>query len=174
MLTRKYRDRSEYHPDQKDGIRNIFENADDDQPIHTDFGPGFFESYSALGDFPYIHGLNFNLSLAQETSAVIAACKSIDPNNLHLYELGNEINMDPTRYRPEGYDMEDYIQEWNHKTSKLEAAYKKECGGSFPGFMAPTFILPSFELDIEDWTIEGIFAHGYDKRNLTGEICAHQ
>lgn len=169
------RDSSEYIPSMKGSIQNIFTNPDDDQPAHTNYGPGFYESYTALGDFPFIHGLNFNLSLAQETSAAVEACRTIGSNNLHLYELGNEINMEPSRYRPMNYSVDDYIREWNHKTTALQEAYDKACPGSFPGFMAPSFILPYFDNDdITNWEIEEIFNRGYDRRNLTREISAHQ
>lgn len=158
----------------KESVQNTFENPDDDQPIYTSYGPSFFESYNALGDFPYIHGLNFNLSLEQETSAATEACRVIG-SNLHLLELGNEINMDPARYRPKGYSLDDYIREWNQRTTALEAAYRKACPGSFIGFMAPSFILPLFHIeDKMDWEMVEMFQEGYDEKNLTREISAHQ
>ena len=170
-----YRDRSEYIPSMKESVQNIFANPDDDQPVHTNYGPAYFESYTALGDYPFIQGLNFNMSLEQETSAAMEACHEIGSNNLHLYELGNEINMDPSRYRSKNYSVDDYIREWNHKTTALQEAYAKACPGSFPGFMAPSFILPYFADDeILDWKIEEMYKNGYDRDNLTREISVHQ
>lgn len=159
----------------QESVQNIFASPDDDQPEHTNYGPAFFESYTALGDYPFIHGLNFNMSLAQETSAAMEACRAIKSSDLHLYELGNEINMDPSRYRSKDYSVDDYVQEWNSKTTALRDAYEKNCPGSFPGFMAPSFILPYFNSDgILNWSMEEMYKNGYDKENLTREISAHQ
>ncbi|OQE04651.1 hypothetical protein PENVUL_c031G10233 [Penicillium vulpinum] len=68
------------------------------------------------------------------------ACKTIGPN-LHLLELGNEFNISPIMYRSTNYTMQDYVNEWNTKTASVRDAVHKACGGSFPGLMAPSFIL---------------------------------
>lgn len=169
------RDRAEYIPTMQKSIQNIFTSPDDDQPVHTNYGPAYFESYAALGDYPFIHGLNFNLSLAQETSAVLEACRTVRNGNF-LYELGNEINMEPARYRSKDYSMQDYVHEWNDKTAALRQAYEENCPGSSEfGLMAPSFILPYFHSDdINHWSMEEMYSNGYDPETLTREISAHQ
>lgn len=173
MKYTKKRDHSTYVPHQKQNAQLIFENADDDQPIMTNYGPSFFESYEVLGDFPYIHGLDFNYNISQVQSAAIAAGKGIG-SNLHLFELGNEINYNPYRYRPANYTLDDYLHEWNYKSQAIEAAYHKFCDGSFPGFMAPSFLKVLFYTPNTTWSMEELFARGYDPKNLTGEISTHK
>lgn len=167
------RDNSIYFPDQKDSIELVFTHPTDDQPSQINYGPGFFESYQALGDMQYIHGLNMkqNSSIQQLTDAAVVACRSMG-GNLDSFELGNEINMEAPKYRPANYTLQSYVNEWNYKTAAIKAAYKKACPGAFPGFMAPSFVI----LDIikSNWTAEALFQLGYDPKNLTKDLSFHK
>ncbi|KAJ5186261.1 hypothetical protein N7449_011025 [Penicillium cf. viridicatum] len=53
-----------------------------------------------------------------------------------------------------------------------DSATEKACHGSFPGFMAPSFVLLDF-IDSMTWTAEDLPNLGYDKDDLTKELCFH-
>ncbi|KAJ5365473.1 hypothetical protein N7517_008359 [Penicillium concentricum] len=134
-------DHSTYVSDQKESIHLIYKDPSDDQPERVTYGPGFFESYHTLGNIQYIHGLNLNESDPTHLGAATTqACKSIG-SKLHLLELGNEFNLSPIMYRSPNYTIEDYVREWNAKSAYVRVTVQKACGGSFPGFMAPSFLL---------------------------------
>ncbi|KAK4867853.1 hypothetical protein LT330_007512 [Penicillium expansum] len=99
------------------------------------------------------------------------ACTSIGPQ-LHLFELGNEFNFAPGTYRPTNYSLLDYVEEWNSKSVIVKSAVQKACPGPFPGFMAPSFVLLDF-IDDTTWTAEDLYNLGYDKDDLTKELCFH-
>lgn len=92
--------------------------------------------------------------------------------------------MDPGKYLPKNYSLDDYVYEWNAKSAALEKAVQDACPGPFPGFMSPTFIKlspevmatssHSYELIPTNWSLVDLFAHGYDKKNLTKEISVHK
>lgn len=100
------------------------------------------------------------------------ACTSIGPQ-LHLFELGNEFNFAPGTYRPTNYSLLDYVEEWNSKSVIVKSAVQKACPGPFPGFMAPSFVLLDF-IDDTTWTAEDLYNLGYDKDDLTKELCFHK
>ncbi|KAJ5131926.1 hypothetical protein N7448_006084 [Penicillium atrosanguineum] len=166
-------DKANYFPDQEEGIKLIFEKPTDDQPDQINYGPAFFESYHTLGNIHFFHGLNMNQnsSMAQLTEAAVVACQSIGPQ-LELYELGNEWNYASENYRSGNYSELDYVQEWNRKTSLVQAAVQKACPGLIPGFMAPSFILMD-ETDSSGWTAEELYKLGYDPKFLTRELSFH-
>ncbi|KAJ5370389.1 uncharacterized protein N7496_006481 [Penicillium cataractarum] len=165
-------DNSIYYPDQNDSIELVFTNPTDDQPSQINYGPGFFESYQALGDMQYIHGLNMkqNSSIQQLTNAAVEACRSMG-TNLDSFELGNEINMEAPEYRPANYTLQSYSNEWNYKTAAIKTAYEKACPGAFPGFMAPSFVFS--DIVKNNWTAEELFQLGYDSKNLTKDLSFH-
>ncbi|KAJ5086472.1 hypothetical protein NUU61_007779 [Penicillium alfredii] len=167
-------DHSDYFPNQKENVKLIYEKPTDDQPIQINYGPGYFESYHTLGDIQFLHGLNMNQnkSVQQLESAATKACTSIGPQ-LHLFELGNEWNFAPGKYRPANYSLLDYSCEWNRKAAVVKAAVQKACPGPFPGFMAPSFVLLDLALSKTTWTAEGLFHLGYDEKNLTKELSFH-
>lgn len=167
------RDNAIYYPDQKDSIELIFTHPTDDQPSQINYGPAFFESYEALGDMKYIHGLNMkqNSSIQQLTDAAVEACRSMG-TKLDSYELGNEINMEAPEYRPANYTLQSYADEWNYKTAAIKAAVEEACHSAFPGFMAPSFVI--MDLVKNNWTAEDLFQLGYDPKNLTKELSFHK
>ncbi|CAI7634346.1 unnamed protein product [Penicillium bialowiezense] len=166
-------DHATYYPDQKDNIQLIYQNPGDDQPIQINYGPAFFESYHTLGEIKYLHGLNMNqnTSTKQLEIATVDACKAIG-SQLHLFELGNEFNFAPGKYRAANYSLIDYANEWNTKSDVVKSAAEKACPGSFPGFMAPSLVLLDFIVNTT-WTAEGLYKLGYDRHNLTRELCFH-
>lgn len=121
-----------------------------------------------------MHGLNQNQnrSIRQLQDAAVEACTAIGPQ-LHLFELGNEWNFASDGYRSANYSMLDYVHEWNHKSSVIKEAVQKACPGSFPGFMAPSFILMDF-IKGNGWSAEGLYSLGYDEKNLTKELSFHK
>lgn len=92
--------------------------------------------------------------------------------------------MESESYRSANYSLQDYIHEWNHKTAAIKTAVQKACPERFSGFMAPSFIALSPEVletsshsgDVipSKWTVEELFASGYDDRNLTRNISIHK
>lgn len=167
------RDHSYYDPDQEENIKLIFANPDDDQPETVYYGPAFFESYATLGPVRFFHGLNMNQnsSIQRLQEAAVEACTTIGPQ-LELFELGNEWNFAPGRYRAANYSMLDYVHEWNKKAAAVTHAVQKSCPGRFPGFMAPSFAPPEFTET--DWAGEDVFKLGYDPHNLTKELSFHK
>lgn len=168
------RDHSTYYPEQEDNIQLIYQNPGDDQPIQINYGPGFFESYHTLGEIKYLHGLNMNqnTSTKQLEISTMDACTAIG-SQLHLLELGNEFNFAPGKYRAANYSLLDYANEWNSKADIVKAAAEKACPGSFPGFMAPSLVLLDLIVNTT-WTAEELYTLGYDKHNLTRELCFHK
>ncbi|KGO60703.1 Glycoside hydrolase, superfamily [Penicillium expansum] len=166
-------DHATYFPDQEENVQLIYQNPTDDQPIQINYGPTFFESYHTLGDIRYLHGLNMaqNKSTQLLELSAAEACTSIGPQ-LHLFELGNEFNFAPGTYRPTNYSLLDYVEEWNSKSVIVKSAVQKACPGPFPGFMAPSFVLLDF-IDDTTWTAEDLYNLGYDKDDLTKELCFH-
>ncbi|KAF4770442.1 hypothetical protein HAV15_013029 [Penicillium sp. str.  len=144
------RDHATYFPDQEENVKLFYQNPTDDQPIQINYGPTFFESYHTLGDIKFLHGLNMNQnsSIQQLQDSATEACTSIG-HQLHLFEL-----------------------EWNSKSAIVKSAVQKACTGSFPGFMAPSFVLLDF-IDDTTWTAEDLYNLGYDKDDLTKELCFH-
>lgn len=173
LILSNLRDNAIYFPDQTDSIDLVFTHPTDDQPSQINYGPGFFESYHALGNMKYIHGLNMkqNSSTQQLTDEAVEACRTMGAN-LDSYELGNEINMEAPNYRPANYTLQSYVNEWNYKTAAIKAAVEKACPGAFPGFMSPSFVI----LDIvkSNWTAEAMFQLGYDPKNLTKDLSFHK
>ncbi|KAJ5419531.1 uncharacterized protein N7487_003081 [Penicillium crustosum] len=166
-------DHATYIPDQEENVKLFYQNPTDDQPIQINYGPTFFESYHTLGDIKFLHGLNMNQnsSIQQLQDSAAKACTSIGPQ-LHLFELGNEFNFAPGKYRAANYSLLDYVEEWNFKSAIVKSAVQKACPGSFPGFMAPSFVLLDF-IDETTWTAEDLYNLGYDKDDLTKELCFH-
>ncbi|KAJ5653850.1 hypothetical protein N7490_000853 [Penicillium lividum] len=166
-------DKSNYFPDQEEGIKLIFQKATDDQPYQINYGPAFFESYHTLGNINFFHGLNMNQnsSMEQLAEAAVVACQSIGPQ-LELFELGNEWNYAAKNYRPGNYSELDYTQEWNRKSAFVHVAVKKACPGLSPGFMAPSFVLLD-DTDSSGWTAEELYNLGYDPNDLTRELSFH-
>lgn len=121
----------------------------------------------------YIHGLNMkqNSSIQQLTDAAVIACRSLGAS-LDSFELGNEINMEASKYRPANYTLQSYVDEWNYKTAAIEAAVEKGCPGTVLGFMSPSFVI----LDIikSSWNAEALFQLGYDPKNLTKDLSYHK
>lgn len=115
--------------------------------------------------------MNQNHSTRELQDAAVEACTSIGPQ-LELFELGNEWNFAPGKYRPANYSMLDYVHEWNNKSAAIEAAVQRSCPGLFPGFMAPSFVLLSF-ID-NTWSAEELFRLGYDPKDLTRELSFHK
>ncbi|KAJ5951122.1 uncharacterized protein N7479_009535 [Penicillium vulpinum] len=166
-------DHAIYFPDQEENVKLFYRNPTDDQPIQINYGPTYFESYHTLGKIKYVHGLNMNQNYSTEQLELAAteACTSIGPQ-LHLFELGNEFNFAPGKYRAANYSLLDYAEEWNTKSAIIKSAVQKACPGSFPGFMAPSFVLLDFIVKTS-WTAEELYNLGYDKDNLTKEMCFH-
>ncbi|KAJ5630806.1 uncharacterized protein N7484_010906 [Penicillium longicatenatum] len=164
-------DKSNYYPDQEEGIKLTYANPTDDQPSEIKYGPAFFESYHTLGNVKFSHGLNMNqnASLHQLQLAAVEACTSIGPQ-LDIYELGNEWNFSGDEYRLANYSLLDYVNEWNKKSAFVKAAVQKACPGPFPGFMAPSFV---FVDGMTTWTAEELYNLDYDPHDLTKEISFH-
>lgn len=116
--------------------------------------------------------MNQNSSIQQLQDSATEACTSIGPQ-LHLFELGNEFNFAPGKYRAANYSLLDYVGEWNSKSAIVKSAVQKVCPGSFPGFMAPSLVLLDF-IDDTTWTAEDLYNLGYDKDDLTKELCFHK
>ncbi|KAJ5383068.1 hypothetical protein N7517_000979 [Penicillium concentricum] len=167
-------DHATYFPDQEENVKLIYQNPTDDQPIQINYGPAYFESYHTLGDIKYLHGLNMNQNYSTKQLELEAAeaCTSIGPK-LHLFELGNEFNFAPGKYRAANYSLLDYAEEWNSKSAIVKSAVQKACPGSFPGFMAPSLVLLDF-ITGTSWTAEELYSLGYDEHNLTKELCFHK
>jgi hypothetical protein len=104
--------------------------------------------------------------------AATEACTSIGPK-LHLYELGNEFNFAPGKYRAANYSLLDYVHEWDMKSEIVKKAVQKACPGLFPGFMAPSFVLID-KIVNTTWTAEELYSLGYDTNNLTKELSFHK
>ncbi|KAJ6143039.1 hypothetical protein N7471_002492 [Penicillium samsonianum] len=130
--------------------------------------PTYFESYHTLGQVKYLHGLNTNQNSSTEQLEV-SATEAGTPigRQLHLFELGNEFNFAPGKYRSANYSLLDYVEEWNSKSAIFKSSVQ-----SFPGLMAPSFVLLDF-IDETPWTTEEVYNLGYDKYNLTKELCFH-
>ncbi|KAJ5770386.1 uncharacterized protein N7511_002437 [Penicillium nucicola] len=165
-------DNSYYDPDQEENIKLIFAHPTDDQPETVFYGPTFFESYHTLGNINFFHGLNMkqNNSIQELQEAAVEACTSIGPQ-LKLFELGNEWNYEASIYRGANYSMPEYVDEWNSKSTAIKAAVQKACPGSFPGFMAPSFLV--FSLFENGWSAEEVFNLGFDPYSLTKELSFH-
>lgn len=110
--------------------------------------------------------------MEQLAEAAIEACQSLGPQ-LDLFELGNEWNFASENYRPGNYSELDYVQEWNRKTTFIQAAVHKACPGPFSGFMAPSFVLMD-GTGSNGWTAEELYTLGYDPRSLTRELSFHK
>ena len=152
----------------------MYETPGYDQPVQVNYGPSFFGSYDTLRPIQFLHGLNQNQkrSIRQLQDAAVKACTSIG-SKLHLFELGNEWNFAPGKYRSGNYSMLDYVKEWNHKSTIVKTAVEKACPGPFPGFMAPSLVLVDF-IDTHGWTADKVFDLGYDEKNLTKELSFHK
>ncbi|CAG8224193.1 unnamed protein product [Penicillium salamii] len=166
-------DHATYYPEQESNIDLVYQNPGDDQPFQINYGPAFFESYHTLGEIKYLHGLNMNQNTSVEQLEISAmdACTALGPQ-LHLFELGNEFNFAPGKYRASNYSLLDYANEWNLKSEIVKTAVDKACPGLFPGFMAPSLVLLDFIVNTT-WTGEELYSLGYDENNLTRELCFH-
>lgn len=116
--------------------------------------------------------MNQNSSVRQLELSAMEACTSIG-DQLHLFELGNEFNFAPGKYRASNYSLLDYATEWNSKSQIVKTAVQKACSGTFPGFMAPSLVLLDFIVNTT-WTGEELYNLGYDSQNLTRELCFHK
>lgn len=65
--------------------------------------------------------MNQNSSDTQLEVSAMEACTSIGAQ-LHLFELGNEFNFAPGKYRAANYSLLDYATEWNSKSQIVKAA----------------------------------------------------
>ncbi|CAG8948131.1 unnamed protein product [Penicillium salamii] len=167
-------DHATYYPEQESNIDLVYQNPGDDQPIQINYGPAFFESYHTLGEIKYLHGLNMNqnTSVEQLEMSAMDACTALG-SQLHLFELGNEFNFAPGKYRASNYSLLDYANEWNLKSEIVKTAVDKACPGLFPGFMAPSLVLLDNIVNTT-WTGEELYSLGYDENNLTRELCFHK
>lgn len=167
-------DHATYFPDQEENVKLFYQNPTSDQPIQINYRPTFFELYHTLREIKFLYGLNMNQnpSIQQLQDSATEACTSIG-SQLHLFELGNEFNFAPGKYHAANYSLLDYVEEWNSKLAIVKSAVQKACSGSFPGFMATSFVLLDF-IDDTTWTAEDLYNLGYDKDDLTKELCFHK
>jgi hypothetical protein len=100
------------------------------------------------------------------------ACTFVSPQ-LHLFEFGNEFNFAAGKYRAANPPLLDYADEWTFQSAIVRAAVRKACPEPFPGLMAPSLVLLDFSSNTT-WAAEYLYNLGYDKHNLTRELCFHK
>ncbi|EGR51301.1 uncharacterized protein TRIREDRAFT_72568 [Trichoderma reesei QM6a] len=107
-------DRTYYNESQKESI--LVESGANGIPSAVHVGPVYFEAFN---NFPGSLW-NFQANLANNATwgleNTLKVCKKVMStlkSSLVAFEIGNEVDLYPCAVRPCGYDVHDYIQEWN-------------------------------------------------------------
>lgn len=97
------------------------------------------------------------------------ACKAISPDQLNVWEYGNEPNLYRGKSRPTDWAEKDYVQEWQNGSDHINSLVQQNCPDHASSvFMAPSFSSPSSKLSPVT-----TFNDGLNKENLIKQISIH-
>ena len=135
-------------------------------------GKTFFDSYGTFPGAKYSHGFNLAMNYGSHASTlsgtVPLVCKAISPDQLNVWEYGNEPNLYIGKSRPADWNEEDYVKEWQNGADSISSLIQKNCPDHASVFMAPS--LSGTKSSLNPVTV---FNKGLNKGNLVKQISVH-
>ncbi|KAF4980457.1 hypothetical protein FDECE_17876 [Fusarium decemcellulare] len=142
-------------------------------------GPGFFDGFHNFPGTRWSWQINMGKTFGQEgglENAIEVAGIVVDhvQGDLESFEVGNEPElMVRFGHRSEGYELKDYVKEWNQYAAK---AAEDVLANNKYGFEKKRFFqgLLVAGADDPDWNIEDAFLDGLDENGFVKSISYHQ